>query len=103
MGKTDMAAHAALIRERLARYDRLARERPTEAIQSSYIRFKFSHVVPRALRALTRMEEGMYGICEKCDGDIGKDRLRAVPAATKCLACQEREENSPLFLKKTTI
>ena len=102
MGKVDTVAQAALIRERLKRYHRLAGERPTEDIQSSYVRFKFSHVVPRALRALQRIEEGTYDICEDCGGEIGKTRLRAVPAATKCLECQKNSESS-LLLKKVTI
>ncbi len=34
--------------------------------------------------ALTRIEEGKYGVCEVCGGQIEKDRLEADPAAATC-------------------
>ncbi len=43
-------------------------------------------------RALTRIENGTYGICESCGKPIGKARLQAFPRATLCMACKEREE-----------
>ncbi len=36
--------------------------------------------------ALTRIDEGTYGICKVCDGEIEEDRLNANPAATTCKA-----------------
>ena len=35
--------------------------------------------------ALERMEEGTYGICEKCGKPIGEERLEALPWATLCI------------------
>ncbi len=43
-------------------------------------------------RALARMAEGTYGICESCGKPIGKARLRAFPRATLCVQCKQREE-----------
>lgn len=40
--------------------------------------------------ALTRMDAGTWGRCEKCDGAIGRDRLRAVPETRSCLDCATR-------------
>lgn len=37
--------------------------------------------------ALDRMDKGTYGICDNCRQEIGLDRLRAYPAAIKCLKC----------------
>jgi len=37
--------------------------------------------------ALERIEDGTYGICERCGEDIGEARLRAIPEATRCLNC----------------
>jgi len=45
--------------------------------------------------ALRRLGSGAYGICESCREPITLPRLRAVPAARFCLACQEVEEVAP--------
>jgi DnaK suppressor protein len=37
-------------------------------------------------KALGRMEEGTYGICERCGKPIEKARLRALPYADLCIA-----------------
>lgn len=42
--------------------------------------------------ALTRMDEGSYGICVDCDGEIARARLKAYPMAARCLSCQEKRE-----------
>lgn len=42
--------------------------------------------------ALARLEEGTYGLCTRCGGDIGEARLRANPAAERCIACQTAHE-----------
>lgn len=38
--------------------------------------------------ALARLEDGTYATCTRCGGDVGKARLRANPAAERCIACQ---------------
>ncbi len=43
-------------------------------------------------RALNRMADGTYGICESCGNPIGKARLQAFPRATLCVQCKQREE-----------
>ena len=43
-------------------------------------------------RALARIDNGTYGICERCGNPIGKARLQAFPRATLCMTCKEREE-----------
>jgi DnaK suppressor protein len=42
--------------------------------------------------ALRRMDSGDYGLCIDCEGEIGPNRLRAVPWAERCVRCQERTE-----------
>jgi RNA polymerase-binding transcription factor DksA len=37
--------------------------------------------------ALGKMEDGTYGRCESCGGDIGDARLEAMPAARLCIRC----------------
>ncbi|TDO49852.1 TraR/DksA family transcriptional regulator [Kribbella sp. VKM Ac-2527] len=43
-------------------------------------------------RALARIDDGTYGICESCGNAVGKGRLQAFPRATLCVSCKEREE-----------
>ena len=43
--------------------------------------------------AIRRVEAGVYGICAECGAEIAEARLKALPFATLCVACQEREES----------
>ncbi|MCC7236273.1 MAG: TraR/DksA family transcriptional regulator [Bryobacterales bacterium] len=54
--------------------------------------------------ALTRIEDGSYGVCLHCEEEINPKRLAAVPWAPYCITCQEmadrRQEegdNSEIF------
>jgi RNA polymerase-binding transcription factor DksA len=40
--------------------------------------------------ALRRIDDGTYGTCQICGGDIGEDRLRALPWAALCIDDQRR-------------
>jgi len=42
--------------------------------------------------AITRLEDGTYGVCDSCGNPIGKMRLRAFPRATLCMECKQRQE-----------
>ncbi len=42
--------------------------------------------------AITRFDEGGYGLCEVCGQPIGKGRLQVFPRATLCVTCKQREE-----------
>ena len=49
----------------------------------------------RALEAAhARFADGSYGICAECGGDIGFERLRANPAAVRCVDCQRVHEKT---------
>ena len=39
--------------------------------------------------AITRMENGSYGICQTCGEAIAKPRLQVQPAAEKCIECAD--------------
>jgi DnaK suppressor protein len=43
-------------------------------------------------RALARIANGTYGICESCGNAIGKLRLQAFPRATLCVTCKQEQE-----------
>ncbi|MFH1569507.1 MAG: TraR/DksA C4-type zinc finger protein [Gemmatimonadota bacterium] len=42
--------------------------------------------------ALRRIDEGTYGTCRVCGGEIGRLRLEAVPTATQCIACKSKDD-----------
>lgn len=46
----------------------------------------------KVLHALSRIEDGTYGLCEACGADIPIARLDAKPSVSLCVDCQERKE-----------
>ncbi len=46
--------------------------------------------------AFQRLEDGSYGRCTHCSEPIGLPRLQALPWASYCIGCQEREEKGLL-------
>jgi DnaK suppressor protein len=47
-------------------------------------------------QSLLRMENGTYGTCVHCQGDVQDKRLEAVPWARHCLECQELQDKGLL-------
>ncbi len=48
-------------------------------------------------KAMERIENGSFGICEVCGGEISEERLKARPVTTLCIDCkmaQEEEEKA---------
>ena len=45
-------------------------------------------------QAFERIRNGSYGTCCICAGEIGRERLEAVPDATKCIKCKSEEERA---------
>jgi DnaK suppressor protein len=44
--------------------------------------------------AIARIDEGSYGVCESCGGEIGIKRLEVRPVTTLCIACKEEQEEA---------
>jgi DnaK suppressor protein len=42
--------------------------------------------------AFARLQDGSYGRCEECGGDIGVERLKARPVTTLCIECKSEQE-----------
>ncbi|MDD0852201.1 TraR/DksA C4-type zinc finger protein [Halobacteriovorax sp. GB3] len=42
--------------------------------------------------ALTKIEEGEFGLCEECGDEISEKRLLARPTACLCINCKEENE-----------
>jgi DnaK suppressor protein len=43
----------------------------------------------RIERALTKLEEGTYGTCDACGGEIPAARLKAQPESVECIKCAQ--------------
>ena len=43
-------------------------------------------------KALARIDDGSFGICERCEEDISIKRLEARPVTTLCIRCKEEQE-----------
>lgn len=42
--------------------------------------------------ALSRIENGRYGVCVSCNKKIPKERLEAIPYAVMCIECKTSDE-----------
>ena len=45
-------------------------------------------------RALERIDQGAYGLCERCGRPIEKARIKALPYATLCIKDKQAEERT---------
>ncbi len=45
-------------------------------------------------RALRRIEQGTYGVCEQCGSAIDRARLKTLPYVTLCVQCKARQEKA---------
>jgi len=43
-------------------------------------------------KALQRIEDGTFGVCERCEEPIHMKRLEARPVTTLCIRCKEEQE-----------
>jgi DnaK suppressor protein len=43
-------------------------------------------------KTLLRIENGTFGICDKCEEEIAFKRLEARPVTTQCIDCKTKEE-----------
>ncbi|WP_373049211.1 RNA polymerase-binding protein DksA [Vulgatibacter sp.] len=43
-------------------------------------------------KALARIDDGSFGICERCEEEISVKRLEARPVTTLCIRCKEEQE-----------
>ena len=51
--------------------------------------------------ALMRIEDGTYGTCEDCGKKINRERLKIMPFAKLCVACQSDVEKQSAKMKES--
>lgn len=56
------------------------------------IRDRERKLIAKMQEAIKRIDDGIFGICEQCGGDISEKRLRARPVTTLCIDCKTKEE-----------
>ena len=56
------------------------------------IRDRESKLIKKIKKALERIENGTFGICESCGENISIKRLKARPVTTQCIECKTKEE-----------
>ncbi len=62
-----------------------------EDLEFALIQMK-AETLTKINEALVRLEEGAYGYCSECGGEISEQRLRALPFAVRCKECEEARE-----------
>ena len=56
------------------------------------IRDRERKLIRKMQEALGRIDDGSFGICDKCGGNISEKRLIARPVTTLCIECKTKEE-----------
>src|SRR2546430_14151156 len=64
-----------------------------EDIEFALIQMK-SETLNKINEALGRLEEGTYGYCSECGGEISEQRLRPLPFAGRCKESEEAREGA---------
>ena len=57
------------------------------------IRERERKLITKITEALERIEEGTFGICERCEESISEKRLEARPVTTLCIKCKQEQED----------
>jgi len=93
---------AAALQQRLARARSVSAHDPTEFMDmaadselddlAARLAESDSAKIEEIEDALTALREGSYGICRACGKKISARRLKAVPFATLCLSCKQKQE-----------
>ena len=56
------------------------------------LRERGQNLVKKIEEAMDRIDDGTFGICEVCGGQIAAKRLKARPVTTLCIACKTAQE-----------
>lgn len=70
-----------------------------EHIEVSLIQIK-AETLERVREALGRLDRGEYGYCAECAGEISAQRLRALPFAVRCTACESLHERDAAEVRR---
>jgi RNA polymerase-binding protein DksA len=88
------------VKEEIAEHARLAQERSTagndigddasqisEVSKNLALKRHLEALLAQIESAIRRIEQGVYGMCERCGQAIHPERLQALPYVTRCVTC----------------
>ena len=70
------------------REEELARE-ATDSNVNATIEHELKAQLDAVHKAQEKLQDGSYGVCEKCGATIPSERLEALPATPYCVSCAE--------------
>jgi DnaK suppressor protein len=70
--------------------DRASMESDTDF--SLRLKERESRLMKKIRRALKKLDEGNFGVCEKCGREISEERLKVRPVAVLCIKCKKKQE-----------
>jgi DnaK suppressor protein len=56
------------------------------------IRDREHKLIKKIKKALERIEDETFGLCDECGEEIGMERLKARPVTTQCIDCKTKQE-----------
>ena len=100
--KAKLEGQAAEVRAELVRLNGLLRERGDYGFGQGdpavyqwefnlAMRERYEQRLEQIEKALGRLHDGLYGICEECGGRIEPERLEAVPYTVLCISCARKQ------------
>lgn len=68
----------------------------SEYLQSFQFRLRGreKHFIEKIDKALAKIEQGDFGMCDECGEEISQKRLEARPETTLCIKCKEDQERA---------
>jgi RNA polymerase-binding transcription factor DksA len=89
---TFLVTQAEVLHRKLQQYGDIVRSTAHPPSHAAHIRVKREVGLPAVERALVKIREGRYHVCDMCGGDIPRKRLELIPAAVYCVDCQQEHD-----------
>ena len=83
------------VNEHVADYADIASQESATAFQLR-MRGRERQLIKKIDQALERIEDGTFGLCERCGHEIGAKRIEARPVATFCINCKTTLEEQEI-------
>lgn len=64
----------------------------TDTSFSFHLKERESRLMKKINRALEKLNNGDFGVCEECGRKISEERLKARPMAVLCIRCKRKQE-----------
>jgi len=68
-----------------------------EHINLLRIRDRERKLLSKIEESLEKIDAGTFGICVKCEEDIGMERLKIRPVTNYCIVCKENQEQEEAY------